>query len=331
MRTQRTLTAVLALSCMLAASLILTGANASAADVAEPRALTVKQWTVPDLGLELVRIPAGSFTMGSPSDEASRRYDETQHEVTISHPFYMGKYEVTQDEYYRLMMPDYDHESWTFKRGPLHHGGPYCYRKYKGGLIFRGSSTGGGLNLRHPMESVTWAAAVEFCRKLTEAERKAGRLPKGYAFRLPTEAEWEYAARAGTKGPFNVDADSSYENLKKFAFVGHNWTSPVGNERLPNAWGLYDMHGNVYEWCNDWYGPYPSTKTTDPTGPAEGEKRVARGGCFIGCDPKTADPAKAVYPFIRSASRYQFSPDVQGHAILGFRVVLAPELGAEKE
>jgi len=330
MLNQRTIIVALALSCLLALSLIPT-TTASAADVAEPKNLTAKQWTVPELDLELVRIPAGKFTMGSPSDEPSRRADETQHEVTISRPFYMGKHEVTQGEYYRLMMPDFDHETWTFKRGPMHQGAAYCYRKYKGGHIFRGSSVGGQLNLRHPMESVTWDAAVEFCRRLTETERKAGRLPKGYAYRLPTEAEWEYAARAGTKGPFNVDADSSYENLKKFAFVGHNWTAPVGDGRLPNAWGLYDMHGNVYEWCGDWYGPYPTAKTIDPAGPTEGEKRVARGGCFIGCDTTTEDPALAVHPFIRTASRYQFSPDVKGHAILGFRVVLGPEIKAGSE
>jgi len=298
--------------------------GAPAADIAQPKALKAEKWTVPGLGLKMARIPAGSFLMGSPAGEPARRDDESQHKVTISRPFYVGIYELTQGEYYNLMMPDFDHDGWTYKRGPLHAGGAFCYRKYTGGLIFGGSSTGGRLNLRHPMESVTWDQAMAFCRKLTDTQRAAGRLPDGYVYRLPTEAEWEYACRAGTTGRFNVDADAQYDALRKFAFVGHNWTSPVGEGRRPNAWGLYDMHGNVYEWCLDWYGPYPPGKVTDPTGPAEGTRRVARGGCFIGCNPRKEDPDVLVYPFIRSASRYSFRPDVQGYAILGFRVVLGP-------
>ena len=316
MTRQRKFAMPLALRWLLAVA-TMTGGNALASDVAELKALTAKKWTVPDLGLELVRVPAGSFVMGSPVGEAARRDDESQHEVTITRPFYMGKYEVTQGECYHLMMSDFNHESWTYPSGPLHLGGAYFYRK---------GDFGSELNLRHPMESVTWDAAMAFCRKLTETERAAGRLPDGYVFRLPTEAEWEYACRAGTTGRLNVDAEGGYDALRKFACVGEGQTSPVGDGRQPNAWGLYDMHGNVYEWCLDWYGPYPTGKTTDPTGPAEGSKRVARGGCFIGGDP----PGVLVYPFIRSASRYSFSPGVRGYAILGFRAVLAPEVETKK-
>ena len=317
MTRQRKLAMPLALLSLLTVGPMI-GSNASAADITKLKALAAEKWTVPDLGLELARIPAGSFTMGSPADEPARRDDESQHEVKIARPFYMGVYEVTQGEYYRLMIPDFDHDRWTYDRGPLHAGGAFFYR------------TGGDLNPRHPMESVTWDSAVAFCRKLTEAERKAKRLPDGYVFRLPTEAEWEYACRAGTTGRMNVDAEGGYDGLKKFAFVGDGRTSPVGNDRQPNAWGLYDMHGNVYEWCLDWYGPYPADKTTDPTGPAEGTKRVARGGCFYGCDPTKQDPEVLVYPFVRSASRYPFSPNVRGYAILGFRVVLAPGGGSKQ-
>jgi len=200
------------------------------------------------------------------------------------------------------------------------------------------------LNLQHPMECVTWRKAMEFCRKVTQRERKAGRLPKGYVYRLPTEAEWEYACRAGSKGSYNVEGDGDKKDhlkspayLKSFANVGAGKTMNVG-QRKPNAWGLYDMHGNVYEWCLDWYGPYPAGEVKDPTGPAEGKKRVARGGCFNGPAPHSppgviarADSFSGIGPFLRSASRYKFDPDVNFYAILGFRVVLAPEVGAKKQ
>jgi len=130
---------------------------------------------------------------------------------------------------------------------------------------------------------------MEFCGKLTKIERRAGRLPKGYVYRLPTEAEWEYACRAGSKGPYNVKADyTSITSIRKFAWVDDfNWvnfsTRAVGT-RTANARGLHDMHGNVYEWCLDWYGPYAKGKATDPTGPATGTEKVIRGGCFSGVD-----------------------------------------------
>jgi len=310
-----------------AALALAPGCTPLAGQTARLKGLKAPRWTVPGLDLEMVRIPPGTFLMGSPPDEPARRSDETQHQVTISRPFYIGVYEVTQGQYYKLMLPDFDLESWEYKRGPLHKGAAFCYRDYKGGIIFGANATGGKLCLDHPMESVTWDEAVAFCRKLTEIERNAGRLPEGYVYRLPTEAEWEYACRAGTSGPLNVQIGFDYEKLKTIAHVGSGWTSAVSAERRPNAWGLYDMHGNVYEWCLDWYGPYPEGPVTDPTGPPEGRKRVARGGCFIGCDPQKEDPMRIVFPFTRSASRYAFAPHVRGMAILGFRVVLAPELG----
>ncbi len=316
-------------------AVLLIGGDVSAGGSAKQvKALQADKWTVPGMGLRMVRIPAGRFVMGSPESESDRRDDEVRHEVTISRPFYMGICEVTQQEYYDVMLPDFDHDSWPYARGPIHQGLALFYRARTG----RDDYEGGKLNLRHPMECVTWHRARAFCRRVSERECKAGRLPKGYVYRLPTEAEWEYACRAGSKGPYNVKADrdgkeylKSADYLGSFANVGGGKTMPVG-QRKPNAWGLYDMHGNVYEWCLDWYGPYASGKVKDPTGPAEGERRVARGGCFNGPAPFSppgqiarSDCFSGAGPFLRSASRYSFSPGVSFYAILGFRVVLGPE------
>ncbi len=217
--------------------------------------------------------------------------------------------------------------------------------------MFHDSAFGGPVQTNYPMECISWERSREFCRKLTAAERKAGRLPEGYVYRLPTEAEWEYACRAGTQGPYNVDIDhTNIKDLKKFAFYGgNNWwqtrTSKCGDHRLPNAWGLYDMHGNVYEWCLDWYGAYPSTTSgrassfrvraelasesrtglapRDPTGPAEGKEKVVRGGCFYLDDDNA-------HTFLRSASRYSVPPDVNFYGIVGMRLVLAPAVAGAK-
>ena len=327
--------------------------TAPAADEIEAmKQLKAKDWTVPTLGMQTKLIPAGTFTMGSPKGEIAHREDEVQHTVTISKPFYIGVYEVKQKEYYDLMLPDYDHESWVHSRGPIHDGLAFFYRARED----RSDFNDGALLPNNPMECVTWAEAQEFCQELTKREQKASRLPKGYIFRLPTEAEWEYACRAGTTGPYNVTGESDDEEYLKseefvntFANVSSGTTLPVGGKRRPNAWGLYDMHGNVYEWCHDWYAPYPSGKATgstsspqagstsspqvDPTGPADGTKRVARGACLNGPAYRApagvsmrSDGVITSIPFLRSASRYQFDPTIGFYGILGFRVVLAPAI-----
>jgi formylglycine-generating enzyme required for sulfatase activity len=314
-------------------------AGTGAARSVSVKMLQDKDYTVPSVSMKMKLIPAGSFTMGSAKTEPNRRADETQHKVTISKPFYMGVYEVTQKQYYDIMLPGFDHDSWQYVRGPIHAGTALFYRARKARYVYEG----GKLNLQHPMECVTWDKAMEFCRIITKRERKAGRLPKGYVYRLPTEAQWEYACRAGTKGPYNVDSDrktaeqlKSPKYIKTFANVGEGKPIDVGGMK-PNAWGLYDMHGNVYEWCLDWYAPYPDGDATDPVGPSEGKKRVARGGCFNGTAPHAppgviarADSFSSIGPFLRSASRYRFHPDVNFYAILGFRVVMAPEAAAGK-
>jgi formylglycine-generating enzyme required for sulfatase activity len=157
------------------------------------------------------------------------------------------------------------------------------------------------------VEQVSWNDAVEFCRKLTDRERAAGRLPEGYVYTLPTEAQWEYACRAGTTGAYAGDLGA----MGWYKDNSGSTTHPVGQKRA-NAWGLYDMHGNVWEWCLDWKGDYPSGNVTDPTGPSSGSHRIVRGGSWINA---------ALYA--RSANRLWFSPGFRRN-FLGFRVALAP-------
>jgi len=318
MKTRTTTLAALAL--LLACNCALAG------NVEAVKKLKAKDWAVPGIELKMKLIQAGTFTMGSPKSEKHRRDDEVQHKVTISKPFYMGIHEVNQRQFYKLMMPkDYDYKAWQYKRGPIAHGAAFHFRKRPRGIIFRDDAVGGPMTDLNPMECITWNRAYEFCRKITEIERKAGRLPEGYVYRLPTEAEWEYACRAGTDGPYNVDIDyTNIKNLKKFAFYGGaNWwvsyTSKCGDHRLPNAWGLYDMHGNVYEWCHDWYGPYEKGKATDPVGPAKGKEKVVRGGCFYLNDDNA-------HTFLRSACRFSLATDINFYAIVGMRLVLAPAI-----
>jgi formylglycine-generating enzyme required for sulfatase activity len=162
-----------------------------------------------------------------------------------------------------------------------------------------------------PVEQVSWDDAMAFCRRLTERERAAGRLPDGYVYTLPTEAQWEYACRAGTTGPYA--GDGNLDDMGWYSQNSGNTTHPVGQKR-PNAWGLYDMHGNVWEWCRDWYGNYPGGLVRDPTGPASGSYRVNRGGCWN-------YPATECH----SASRYFLGPGDRLY-FFGFRLALSPTL-----
>ncbi len=238
------------------------------------------------IGMELVQIPAGQFTMGAPLEQAGADPDETPRTVTIGRMFYLGAHEVTQEQYERVMgdNPGYFRENVT--------------KRDQSG--------------RNPVENVTWEAAVEFCRRLSELpeEKSAGR-----AYRLPTEAEWEYACRAGTNSAYSFG--DSAERLVDHAWFDTNaetQTQPVGS-RKPNAWGLYDMHGNVWEWCADWYGPYSPGDTENPRGPSEGTLRVLRGGGWY-------DEASEC----RSADRRWSDPTV-GSDCDGFRVVLVAAEG----
>ena len=227
------------------------------------------------VGMRMVRVPSGSFAMGSPRNEPGRDGDEDPlHRVTLSGDFYLGETEVTQGQWKAVM-----------------EGNP---------------SDRKGDDL--PVESVSWDDAVAFCKALSAVE-------PGMRYRLPTEAEWEYACRAGTTTRFS--SGDSEESLRDVAWFGDNSGrhSHEVKTKAPNAWGLLDMHGNVYEWCADWFGGYPSSGVTDPAGPSSGSFRVLRGGSWY-------DDAR----YCRSARRDRDWPGFRDPG-LGFRVlaVRAPE------
>ena len=228
-------------------------------------------------------IPAGEFMMGSPEGEKNREDCEQQHRVRITKPFYLGTTEVTQGQWEQVM----GSRPWSGSR-----------------YVMEGSG--------YAATYISWDDAVKFCGKLSEQE--------GLEYRLPTEAEWEYACRAGTTTAYSFGND--WSDLSDYAWWGSihvngtTWNEPyahqVGQKR-PNAWGLYDMLGNAFEWCQDRYSKtyYGNSPTDDPTGPTTGSERVLRGGSWLN------------YNFFRSAHRHGYTPDYRPY-LLGFRLVLVP-------
>ncbi|MBQ7590843.1 MAG: SUMF1/EgtB/PvdO family nonheme iron enzyme [Verrucomicrobia bacterium] len=197
--------------------------------------------------VEMVWIQPGSFFMGSDEGEEYRRDNETRHEVFLTQGFWMSKFEITEAQYKKVMAT--------------------CPSE-------------NGDNM--PVCSVSWENAMTFCEYLTDQERKAGKLPSGYKYALPTEAQWEYACRAGTTGMYNVDGD-----VNEIGWFNGNSENTIheGGQKKPNAWGLYDMHGNAWEWCRDSYWPDLGTlPAVDPYMFQDNESyidvRVSRGGSF---------------------------------------------------
>jgi formylglycine-generating enzyme required for sulfatase activity/protocatechuate 3,4-dioxygenase beta subunit len=248
--------------------------------------------------MEFVRIPAGSFRMGSPASEVDRQDNEGPvHEVRITKPFYMGKYEVTQAQ-------------WKAVMGTTVH-------QQRAKAVIPWNLKGEGPE--HPMYYVSWEEAVEFCKRL------------GHKFRLPTEAEWEYACRAGSRTRFHYGDDPNYSELDQYAWYygkSDNRTHPVGQKK-PNALSLYDMHGNVYEWCSDRYvfrRNYENAGSADPTGPASAKNllRAIRGGSWLD------KPNRC-----RSANREGFMQNVGmqsvGYDLIGFRVVFAGKVRGDSK
>ena len=244
------------------------------------------------IGMKLVLIPAGQFLMGSPECDRDAYGDEMpQRRVVISRPFLCGVYPVTEHQY----------------------------------MLVTGKSPRWSRSPSHPVDGVTWYEAVDFCNALSKREGlrpwcrctgrgdEQARRGRGPGYRLPTEAEWEYACRAGASSPYFFGGDKRL--LKKYAVHCANvlcgflakGTQPCGT-KLPNPWGLYDVYGNVWEWCNDWYDAYPpNSPVVDPNGPSSGIGRVVRGGAWYDL-PRD----------LRSANRGFAEPDIP---FAGFRVV----------
>ncbi|HOG91722.1 MAG TPA: SUMF1/EgtB/PvdO family nonheme iron enzyme [Smithella sp.] len=219
---------------------------------------------------EFVLIPAGTFIMGSPVNEPKRGEGEKQHQVTISKSFYMQTTPVTQGQWQRIM--------------------GYNYSYFKGDL-----------NL--PVEQVSWDSVQEFVHMINKKE-------KTDKYRLPTEAQWEYAARAGTSTMFYTG--NSEEDLARAGWYGknsENRTHPVG-QKTPNAWGLYDMLGNVAEWVQDFFGDYPNGSAVDPEGPLNGFERINRGGSWYYNATQC-----------RCANRRSNSPKHENNKYVGFRLI----------
>ena len=291
------------------------------------KALAPGVYEVPEShGLTLTHIASGKFVMGSPAGEVGRRDDETQRTVTISQPFYLGIKEITQAQYMNAMHPD--HVEDRMNEGPWAHHLPAFYKGGPWGA--ERTHVAAALESDKPMDMLTWEEARAYCAWLTKREAAAGRLPKGYVYRLPTEAEWEYACRAGSSGPFGVHGElETFMDLKADIFDGTT-SNPIGR-RMANPWGLYDMHGSLWEWVVDGYGPYPSTgsgqATRDPVGSAQGKEKVMRGGSYMSHKPaedkdKPSDANK--FRSIRSASRNHLPSDYD-LPTTGMRIALAPK------
>jgi formylglycine-generating enzyme required for sulfatase activity len=249
------------------------------------------------IGMRFIFVPPGTFLMGSPADERGRELvcflgrthqprHELQHRVRLSCGFYMGVYEVTQGEYLRVM----GHNPSVLRPGT-----PY--------------------DVNRAVNNLTWYDAVAFCRRLSQLE---GYPPEIEHYRLPTEAEWEYACRAGTTTRFSFgDAlecndDAPMEpcpTVARFVWQIADPDPAVVGVKLPNPWGLHDMHGNVGEWVQDWYAPYPEHDVTDPSGPRTGTRKVIRG------------EGKICFSYCRSAGRAPAEPSIT--STVGFRVAFA--------
>lgn len=254
---------------------------------ASPRATASRFYRVllPAPPTNMVFIPPNTFTLGSPANEDERSSDEgPQTVVTLTHGFWISEFLVTQEDYLAVI-----------GNNPSDFAG----------------------DLSRPVESVTWLDATNYCARRTQIDLAVGRIPPGSHYRLPTEAEWECTARAGTTTRFYYGDDPGATMLTNHAwyFLNSGATTQAVGQKAPNPWGLYDMEGNVWEWCQDWYGPYPGGSESDPQGPASSpiSEKVIRGGAWDAADSDCRSArrmSEGVSPFISDI-------------VIGFRVVLA--------
>ena len=268
--------------CCLLCLVLLLDMSVDAEPAAKPKE------TTNSIGMKLVLIPSGKFTMGSPQDEKDRKKDEPQHEVTITRPFYLGMYTVTVGQF-RQFVKDAGYKTEAEKDDEGGWGYNAATKLFVMSKKFTWQNVGWEQTDDHPVVNVTWNDGVAFCEWLSKKE--------GQKYQLPTEAQWEYSCRAGTttrfysgdeektlKGFANM-ADASFKRKWQYSDWavawddGYAFTAPVGKFK-PNAFGLFDMHGNAWQWCADWYGEYPQGAVTDPQGPNDGKSRVFRGGSF---------------------------------------------------
>lgn len=285
---------------------------------AKPKTKVMEKEIINSIGMKMILIPAGEFMMGSPDTEMDRSTDETpQHRVWITKPFYLGQNEVTVAQF-RNFVEDSGYKTDGEKDGK----GSYGFDLEKGCFSkkpeYTWQNTGFQQTDDHPVVNVSWNDAVAFCEWLSRKE--------GKRYQLPTEAQWEHACRAGTTTRYwsgddaealakvgnvaDAAAKAEFSTLSTIsASDGYLYAAPVGRFR-PNAFGLHDLHGNVWEWCQDWYSAnyYSESPEEDPPGPTDGSIRALRGGSWY-------DGAG----LCRSANRFKGSPDDRS-GNLGFRV-----------
>jgi sulfatase modifying factor 1 len=297
--------------------------------------VTGKQWSLPLPGnvmLDMPWIAPGTFTMGSQASEAGRKPDENPETVvTITKGFWLGKTELTVGQWKAVIGESLrEHVIKMLKDETVYDFGGQK-KKLREFMNFNAGDPDrimANENDSLPMYFVSWDDAMEYCKKLTEQEKQKGHLPKGYEYNLPTEAQWEYACRAGTTtatfGGSLIIEGRNAPVLNDIAWYAGNssvnyYGKKLGNsgagprnagEKKPNAWGLIDMPGNIWEWCRDWYGIYPGKNVTDPTGAVTGTGRVNRGGSW-GSGASSE----------RSATRAS-NPQPEKSAYRGFRIAL---------
>ena len=265
---------------VLSSSPLLFGAGPAISQQTEPKVVpsALPRLVKNDVGMQFVLVPKGDFLMGSPISERDRQDDEKQHRVRISNAFYLQSTEVTQKQWKAVVGTKPWKEQHFVKEGD-----------------------------DYPAMYVSWDDATEFCKKLSVRD--------GVSYRLPTEAEWEYACRGGTRSSYSFGDDVSSLNDHGWYDgnadnVRERYAHLVGKKKA-NGYGLLDMHGNVWEWCADWYDSeyYASSPADDPQGPTKGSDRVFRGGSWLDYPPKC-----------RSAFRDCDSPDLRRFHV-GFRVL----------